>query len=67
MVAIILRERIERQVARAGGNAVELVLAISWGIGVRRRSELLECQQCLAEGAGGSAVDILAEDGKGLP
>ena len=67
METLILRERVESQMTGATDNLVELIILVSWRIGMRLGAKLLEGQAGLAERAGSSRRDILAEDGERLP
>ena len=62
-----LRQGVEGEVAGAARHLVDLVVGVGGGIGVGGAAELLFCQPCLPQGAGGGGVDVLAEDGERLP
>ena len=64
---LVLRERVERQVAGAVGYLVDLVVGVGWREGVCLRPELLHGQSGLAERACRGGADVLAEDGERLP
>ena len=64
---LILRERVERQMTGAAHDVVELVVFVSRRIGMCFGAKLLQSQTGLAERAGSSRRDILAEDGERLP
>ena len=64
---LILRQRVERQMTGAAHDVVELVVFVSRRIGMCFGAKLLQGQTGLAERAGSSRRDILAEDGERLP
>ena len=64
---LILRQRVERQMTGTADDVVELVVFVSRRIGMCLGAKLLQGQTGLAERAGSSRRDILAEDGERLP
>ena len=67
MITGILRQGIERKMAGASGYLVDLVVGISWRIGMSLAAELLESQPRLTQRAGCSGMNILTEYRKSFP
>lgn len=63
----VLRERIERYMAAAPHDMIELVVGVSGRIGVCSAAELLARQARLVERAGRGGVYVFAEHGEGAP
>ena len=65
--AFVLREGVEGDVPAAMEYVAELILFVSWTIGMSQGAELLEREPRFAKAAGCGMTDVLAEDGEGPP
>ena len=64
---VVLRERVERDMAAATHHLTELLGCVGWRKSMCPAAELLKGKACLMNGACSYRIDILAEDRETLP
>ena len=64
---LVLREGVEGDVRRAAENGGEITLGVSGRVSVGRGTKLFKSQSCFVGAGGRSVLNILAENGEGLP